>query len=377
MMPFLLSIFSEIRVVPLETTGESLISGISQIVHHQSRYYVLDTRSQQVFCFDEDGNFVFKISAQGRGPGEYNYIQNINIDPHNNHLLMLDPPTARVFVYNLEGKHVVTYRIPTQRVMGLNKVFAVNDTTLLITSITYEQFVFYNTTEDKILHKFHAFDVPSTLNAFMPSRNVYQLEGKTYGLPALSNDIMDLSGIYPELHFTWCFGPHNNSEAQINRLISEIKADPPMSGAMMFPFQHVGRGKTLSSHILEVLETPRYHIAVVQTDQEEKFVVRDKQDNSTKVFSGFSEGFTLYRLLNTNHDRVIDHSMSSLGGLHNTSPERRAILKEAYPGFPDEVFDREIITFSRDVFSARCRDIMDAHNDMEENPYLMLYLFNN
>ena len=59
-------VFSEVQVIKLETTEDNLITDIRRIEYFNSRYYILDERSQQIFCFDEEGNFVFKINSQGR-----------------------------------------------------------------------------------------------------------------------------------------------------------------------------------------------------------------------------------------------------------------------------------------------------------------------
>ena len=45
-------LFSDIQVIPLETTPESLIRDITQIKFFEDRYYIHDYRRSQIFVFD-------------------------------------------------------------------------------------------------------------------------------------------------------------------------------------------------------------------------------------------------------------------------------------------------------------------------------------
>ena len=45
-------LFSEIQLIPLETTPESLIRNITQIKFFEDRYYIHDYSRSQIFVFD-------------------------------------------------------------------------------------------------------------------------------------------------------------------------------------------------------------------------------------------------------------------------------------------------------------------------------------
>ena len=366
-------LFSEVRLLPLETTPESFISQIREIVYHQSRFYILDSRLQKIFCFDENGKFLFRIAAQGKGPGEYSFIQSINVDAANQQLMLLDPATARVHYFDLDGNFVQTVRIITDKVMGLNRTFAINDSILLVASITYEQLLFYNLNQAKVDTAYYSWDVPSTLEGFMPGRNVYQLEGRTYALPALGREIMDVSDIEPIPYYTWCFGPDNNSDEQINRLLEEIRGLQPMSAKLMFPFQAVGPGKILNHHIMGVFETSRFRIAVVEHNNQLKHVVIDKQLDKTHVFQTFEEGIIMPLFHNLHSRYAIDFYTNDTQLAY--SEERKARIKSYYPDFPDEAFDRQPQTFTIEILNEADRQIISNHDEMTNNPVLVLYRF--
>lgn len=73
------SLFSEYRLVSLETNDSCLISGYlrNKILKHDSIYYVLS--SNTILCFDLDGHFVRRIAHVGSGPGEYSEIFDFDI----------------------------------------------------------------------------------------------------------------------------------------------------------------------------------------------------------------------------------------------------------------------------------------------------------
>ena len=64
-------LFSEIQLIPLETTPESLIRNITQIKFFEDRYYIHDYSRSQIFVFDREGHFQFALNEKGNGPGEY------------------------------------------------------------------------------------------------------------------------------------------------------------------------------------------------------------------------------------------------------------------------------------------------------------------
>ncbi len=73
-------LFSDIQVIPLETTPESLIRDITQIKFFEGRYYIHDYRRSQIFVFDREGRFQFALNEKGDGPGQYLNLSDFAID---------------------------------------------------------------------------------------------------------------------------------------------------------------------------------------------------------------------------------------------------------------------------------------------------------
>lgn len=71
----------DISYVPLQTTDTSIISRISKFVVVNDYYYV--EADETVTCFDKSGKFISKLDKKGRGPGEYEYISDMDISRDN------------------------------------------------------------------------------------------------------------------------------------------------------------------------------------------------------------------------------------------------------------------------------------------------------
>ena len=106
-------LFSSARIIPLETTEESLIAEIDKILIHEEKIYILDSRQNIVFVFNIDGHFLFKIDKKGRGPEEYNFLYDIAINPYNQSLELLDP-MGNFLAYDLNGRFIQKQRLPSE-----------------------------------------------------------------------------------------------------------------------------------------------------------------------------------------------------------------------------------------------------------------------
>jgi phosphoribosyl-AMP cyclohydrolase len=104
-------IFSDIEYIPLESVDKHLIGAVNQLIVYKNRYYVFDQRhTQSVFCFQQDGKFLFELNRKGPGPGEYVKLINISIDHNNDHLLLYCGRTHQILIYDLDGNYIKSCR---------------------------------------------------------------------------------------------------------------------------------------------------------------------------------------------------------------------------------------------------------------------------
>jgi hypothetical protein len=102
-------IFSDIEYIPLESVDKHLIGNVRQVVVYKDRIYVFDQyKTQSVFCFQQDGKFLFELNRKGQGPNEYHYLQGISIDYDNDHLLLYC--SQKIIVCDLEGNLIESHQ---------------------------------------------------------------------------------------------------------------------------------------------------------------------------------------------------------------------------------------------------------------------------
>ncbi len=93
---------SGIRYIPLETTPQALIGlTISNIAAAGDFLYLTSQNrgESQVLMFDNNGNFIQKIGAYGRGPGEYSHIKDLMVEEDLNSRIAIHSH-KKILIYN-------------------------------------------------------------------------------------------------------------------------------------------------------------------------------------------------------------------------------------------------------------------------------------
>ena len=86
---------------------------IDKVLVHKKTIYLLDARQNIVFVFNDNGNFLFKINQKGRGPEEYNFLNDININPYEQTLELLDP-MGNLLTFDTTGKFIAKVSLPKE-----------------------------------------------------------------------------------------------------------------------------------------------------------------------------------------------------------------------------------------------------------------------
>src|SRR5690554_3194966 len=74
------SLVDSVHYIKLETSPESIMGRITQMIIKQKYIYVADVQQDMVFVFDKKGRFVSRLEKQGRGEGEYVGLGSILVD---------------------------------------------------------------------------------------------------------------------------------------------------------------------------------------------------------------------------------------------------------------------------------------------------------
>ncbi len=104
------SIIKEIKIVPLETTDESLLDEINKIIVSDSHIYIADRfKGGGIVIFNREGRFVRRIPF-GQGPGELSRFLGMDYDKKNNMLIVYQHPFF--LFYSSEGDFIRNERLP-------------------------------------------------------------------------------------------------------------------------------------------------------------------------------------------------------------------------------------------------------------------------
>ncbi|MDR2147845.1 MAG: 6-bladed beta-propeller [Tannerella sp.] len=100
------SLFDDVFFVKLETTEESLIGRISQILFTRDRIIVVDQDiAKNILVFDRSGKFLNSVGSIGQGPEEYTAIQHVALTPDST-MIAVKSYTQEIKLYTLDGKFV-------------------------------------------------------------------------------------------------------------------------------------------------------------------------------------------------------------------------------------------------------------------------------
>ena len=104
------ALVKEVKLIPLETTDESLLDDFRKVVITPSHIYIHDDfKGGGIVVFDNEGNFIKRIS-NGRGPGELVRLYDIDFDEKNNELVVYQH--SFLLFFTPSGEFIRQQRLP-------------------------------------------------------------------------------------------------------------------------------------------------------------------------------------------------------------------------------------------------------------------------
>lgn len=99
-------IFIAVDTVCFETSKNSIIGAIYQVLKHPYGYIVLDrTITKEVLFFDHNGKFIKKLGAKGEGPTEFKSPEYIYLDKKGS-TYILDPTLRKILKYDIQCQFI-------------------------------------------------------------------------------------------------------------------------------------------------------------------------------------------------------------------------------------------------------------------------------
>lgn len=196
--------FRSIELIPLETSSDILIQGLTKVVAHQDYYYALDKPQCLIFAFDKTGKFLFKIGTKGQGAGEYAFIEDFNINPFSRNIEILEP-YGRIHIYDVSGNFIETKRIAYPGFKVAHSLAAL-DTATYVSQSVFEpkKILYFNLDEQKLLHE--EFEENRWLGAF--SFDPYQYHDNWFFFRPVHPVVYKMGKKQLEVAFQFDFGKY-------------------------------------------------------------------------------------------------------------------------------------------------------------------------
>ena len=328
-------LFSEIQLIPLETTPESLIRNITQIKFFEDRYYIHDYSRSQIFVFDREGHFHFALNEKGNGPGEYLNLTDFAIDTTRRNLVVLCAVSNALFFYDLGGKFIEKKKLPEIAGAYNSLQFQNKDTIAFFTYDYDHRLKFYSLSRNEILDEYFPEDIKDVFcRGVFPFPHAFRR--------SLTNTIYSLSGAtFTEL-YRWDFGDLNND-------IEKLEFHPNMSKQEIIQYaKDVYSSKSVNYIIDSQGQNSRYRYAMVVRQNKYIQLFYNRKNHDLLQFERTKEGLQLYPIY-FGEDFIL------------CTPEGGLPLNDL---FPEKLRNEDQ------------QRIIQSHSE-QENPVLVKYVFKN
>lgn len=109
--PKLDDLIRKVEIVPLETTNESIFKSIDQLIYQNKKIFIHDMDLQELYVFDLEGSFLFRLNQRGRGPQEYQDMRDVDVDKNGDIYVLT---TNSLVIYDELGEFIdrIVFSLP-------------------------------------------------------------------------------------------------------------------------------------------------------------------------------------------------------------------------------------------------------------------------
>ena len=336
--------FSSIELLPLETSPNALITGVSKMIVHQNNYYVLDKQQCIVLVFDKAGRYLFKIDKKGQGVGEYSFISDFNFNPYTGNLEIFEP-SGGVKIYDYLGNFIEQKRINYPGFRAAHYFIAIdNDTHVFHSKYTPKKIIYFNLDDKKLLSE--QFEEHRSLGAY--SGAPYQYRDEWYFFRPIHPVVYKIENEQLKAAFRFDFGKY----ATDGRVTTISKKKPFI--------EKTEEVFNLFSYMIQsVRHNDKYILASLLWKELGEYpgprgnIIYDKATGKSKYILDFSEGV-----------------------LFNSTRGEEIIVTDEYVMMPTQWVDLEK-RIKKEMLSPEQQVIFEklVNAEQEENPILIKYNF--
>lgn len=334
--------FRSIELIPLETSPDVLVKGLTKVIIHQGNYYALDKPQSIIFVFDSTGKFLFKIDKKGQGVGEYSFIEDFIINPYNGYLELLEP-YGKIHRFDLSGNYIESKRVTYPGFRVVHSLAALDSSVYVFhTCFEPKKIIYYNLTEQKLLHE--EFEEDREIGSY--SNEPYLYDNKWFFFRPFHPVVYSLGKEELELAFRFDFGKYDTDGRTVT-LSKETQ-------------------RNFSKRTEEIFDQFSYMIQSVRNNQ--KYILASllwkDEDHKGNIFYNKETGETQYIL---NFEENV---------WFNSYRGEEVIVTDEYVLMPIQWVDLEK-RVTKDMLDEKQQAILEKllQADMEQNPVLIKYYF--
>lgn len=105
-------LFTAFKIIPLESSDKSIFSKIDELKILKDTIFVFDYSTKSIYLFSTKGDYINKIKRIGKGPGEYIYIFDIDIDIVGGSIFIYVLSARKILIYNSKGDFLSSISLP-------------------------------------------------------------------------------------------------------------------------------------------------------------------------------------------------------------------------------------------------------------------------
>jgi len=261
---------TDIQYIPLETTKQNVLPEIKKIVFGKS--FFLTHSYANINMFRYNGQFVTKISKEGRGPDEITVAHDIDINPKDETIYLVDGWLQKFLVYNRDGKLMRSFKSPLKIAINFR--------------ITNDGILCYN--DNNMAKTTDSFILIDTLGkVIMNYPNTYKWQDKTNrtvgylheNLFYRFNDQIFKKEMYSDTVFVYrdkAFKPHIIIDVGKLRITPEARTNSPVA--------YIIHNFLTPRKLFECGDYIYYEFSYQPDDENEGFSVIASKGNNFKIF---------------------------------------------------------------------------------------------
>lgn len=203
--PILLkNLFSNVRVISLETSEDCFIKRIDKVICFDNSFYVLDSTLPAVYVFDQEGAFLHNIGKKGDGPGEYTLIYDFLVD-RENEIVELLSPFGSIYSYQLDGQFIERKILP-DHVPNYHKMAYLNSDLLVTKSGALHDENSLSLISRASLELMNGFWKKHFMLNMFTGNAFYEYNGSVFFSSGIHNEVYEVKEDGLSLAYIWDFG---------------------------------------------------------------------------------------------------------------------------------------------------------------------------